>query len=75
MKIGVRFHLEDVMDELGKKLLADLVREYHIHDLLTALQETIESQVNDLVDMNVGHSGMAKEMSRVAHHLAIFPRD
>jgi predicted RecB family endonuclease len=75
MKIDVRFHLEDVMDELGKKLLADLVREYPINDLLIALQEAIDNQVDQLVDANAGHSGMVKEMSRVAHHLAIFARD
>jgi hypothetical protein len=62
------------MNEQDKKVLAELVRNYPIHNLLDVFQEIIENQVDELVDMNAGHSGMVKEMNRVAHHLAIFAR-
>lgn len=58
-----------------KEQLALLVKEYPIHHVLDALQEAIENQINDLVDLNLGSSGMVKEMTRVVHHLSIYPRE
>ena len=63
------------MNALDKKLLADMVRDYPIHDLLDVLRDTIEAQVDELVDVNEGHPpSITKEMSRVAYHLSIFAR-
>lgn len=63
------------MDEMDKKALAKLVHEYHIHDLLDALAETIENEVDTLVDEHEGHPyPITKEMIRVVHHLDIFAR-
>ena len=62
------------MDALDKEKIALLVKNYPIEDVLDALQEAVEKQVDELVDMNLGHSGMVKEMTLVAHHLSIFPR-
>lgn len=62
------------MDALDKEKIALLVRDYPVTEVLDALQEAIENQANELVDMNLGHSGMVKEMVLVAHHLSIFPR-
>lgn len=62
------------MNTPDKEKLAFLVKEYPIVDVLDSLQEVIENQINELVDMEKGHSGMVKEMSLVAHHLNIFPR-
>jgi hypothetical protein len=59
------------MDELDKQYLIGLVRDYPIYILLDNLQQAIENQIDELVDVNLGHSGMVKEMSLVAHHLAI----
>lgn len=63
------------MNKIDKKILADLVRDHHIHDLLDVLQEAIEDHVDELVDLNRGSSFIkVKEMDRVAHHLSIFSR-
>lgn len=62
------------LKDKDKKALAAMVLEYPIHDVLDALTEAINNQVDELVDMNAGHSGMVKEMTRVAHHLDIFSR-
>lgn len=62
------------MLEDDKKLLAKLVHEYPIHDVLDALTQVIETQIDELVDLNAGHSGMVKEMTRVVHHLELFAR-
>ena len=62
------------MDKLDQETLALLVKDYPIHEVLDALQEAIENQVNELVDLGMSDSGMVKEMNRVAHHLSIFPR-
>lgn len=63
------------MDLLDKKQLASIVRNYPINDVLDALQEVIEEQIDELVDVNLGHSGMVKKMSLIAHHLSLFPRE
>jgi hypothetical protein len=57
-----------------KKLLAELVRNYPIHDVMDVLKEVIDDQVDELVDLDRGHSGMVKEMVRVAYHLEIFAK-
>ena len=57
-----------------KKLLAGLVLNYPIHDVIDALREVIDDQIDELVDLNGGRSGMVKEMSRVAYHLEIFAK-
>lgn len=57
-----------------KKALANIVLNYPIHDVLDALKEAIDNQVDDMVDLNAGHSGMVKEMSRVSYHLEIFAK-
>jgi len=62
------------MDEQDKMLLAELIYNYPIHQVLDAFREAIENQVDDLIDQNDGASGMVKEMNRVAHHLSIFAR-
>lgn len=62
------------MDTLDKEKMAYLVKNYPISDVLDLLQETIENQINDLVDLNIGHADIVKDMSVVAHHLSLFPR-
>jgi hypothetical protein len=62
------------MNSQDKLALALIVKDYPIIEVLDALQEAIENQIDELVDLESGHSGMTKEMSLVAHHLGIFPR-
>lgn len=62
------------MNAQDKLALALIVKDYPITEVLDALQEAINNQIDDLVDLELGHSGMVKEMSLVAHHLEIFPR-
>jgi hypothetical protein len=66
--------MRKTMNTEDKKLLAELVRNYPIHDVMDSLKETIKNQIDELVDLNAGHSGMVKEMSRVAYHLEIFAK-
>jgi hypothetical protein len=62
------------MNALDKMQLSLIVKDYPIIEVLDALQEAIENQIDELVDLEPGHSDMTKEMSLVAHHLKIFPR-
>jgi hypothetical protein len=62
------------MNALDKIQLSLIVKDYPIIEVLDALQEAINNQVDELVDLEMGHSDMVKEMSLVAHHLEIFPR-
>lgn len=62
------------MNAQDKLALALIVKDYPIIEVLDALQEAIENQIDELVDLESGHSGMTKEMSLVAFHLKIFPR-
>ena len=62
------------MNANDKLALALIVKDYPIIEVLDALQEAIENQVDELVDQEMGHSDMTKEMSLVAFHLEIFPR-
>jgi len=62
------------MNAHDKLALALIVKDYPITEVLDTLQEVIEDQIDDLVDLELGHSDMIKEMSLVAFHLKIFPR-
>jgi hypothetical protein len=60
------------MDILDNEKIYLLVKDYPIRDVLVALQTAINKRTNELVDLNDGHSDIAKELSVVAHHLSIF---
>lgn len=63
------------MNAEDKKMLAILVSNYDIHDILDTMSEVIGNQIDKLVDMNYGHASMVKELNRVAHHLDIFAKN
>lgn len=62
------------MNFRDRKLLAELVANYPIHDVVDTLKKVIDHQIDELVDLDKGHSGMVKEMSRVSFHLEIFAK-
>jgi hypothetical protein len=59
------------MNAEDKKALAEIIKNYPIRDVLDTLTEVINDQIDELVDLNAGESGMVKEMSIVAHHLEL----
>lgn len=63
------------MNLIEKDQLRLLVKEYPIHHVLDALQEAIENHMDELVDADMSSSSAIRELSRVAHHLSIFPRE
>jgi hypothetical protein len=60
------------MEDRDLAILAQLVKEYPVQDILEALEKIVSEQADELVDSGYGHSEMAKELTLAAWHLYIF---
>jgi hypothetical protein len=57
------------MDRKNSIVLARMVKEYPIHDILSALEKVIGNQIDELSDN--GLNDKSKELTRVLWHLQI----
>jgi len=62
------------MDILDNEKIYLMIKDYSINDVLSSLHQAIDRRINELVDLNDGHSDTTKELSVAAHHLSLFLR-
>jgi hypothetical protein len=60
------------MEERDLTILARLVKDYPIQDVMKALEKAFAARADELSDLDLGHSGLAKELSLAAWHLHLF---
>lgn len=62
------------MDILDNEKIYLMIKDYPVNDVIASLQAAINKRIDELVDMNAGHSDAAKELSLASHHLDLFLR-
>jgi hypothetical protein len=60
------------MEDRDLAILAQLVKEYPVQNIMEALEKVVSTQADELVDSGYGHSEMAKELTLAAWHLHLF---
>lgn len=60
------------MEDQDLAILTQLVKDYPIRDIMKALGKVVATQADELSDLDLGHSGLVKELSLAAWHLSIF---
>ena len=54
-----------------KKILAPIVKSYHIDDIISALEEVCSERADELVDLHHTSTHEAKALTRVSWHLRL----